>query len=87
MGNSKNGNLIAALLTGAAIGGALGILLAPEKGSDTRKKIANKSNDLADTVKDKFGEIVKKFKKEVESMNDQANDMVSNGKAMVENIK
>ncbi len=87
MGNSKNGKLIAALLTGAAIGGALGILLAPEKGSDTRKKIANKSNDLADTVKDKFGEIVKKFKKEVESMNDQANDMVSNGKAMVENIK
>lgn len=87
MGNSNNGKLIAALLTGAAIGGALGILFAPDKGSDTRKKIADKSNDLTGAVKEKFGALVNKFKKEVETINEQAKDLADNGQSVVENLK
>lgn len=33
-------NFLAAFIGGAAVGAAAGILLAPEKGSDTREKIA-----------------------------------------------
>ena len=36
----KDLNVLAAFLGGAAVGAALGILFAPEKGEDTRKKIA-----------------------------------------------
>ena len=36
---SENGKVLSALLLGAAAGAVLGLLLAPEKGSDTRKKI------------------------------------------------
>lgn len=36
----KNLGLFAAFLGGAAVGAALGILFAPEKGEDTRSKIA-----------------------------------------------
>ena len=52
-------------VAGAAIGGALGILLAPDKGSETRRRIVEKGNDLGDsivgfgeTVKDKFNDVV-----------------------------
>jgi gas vesicle protein len=52
-------------IAGAAIGGALGILLAPDKGSETRRKIREKGNDIGDsisefggTIKDKFNQMV-----------------------------
>jgi gas vesicle protein len=62
MSNSK---VFVGFLVGAAVGGALGLLLAPDKGSETRKKIIETGNDLGDsiaefggTVKDKFNEVV-----------------------------
>ena len=52
---------------GAAIGALAGILLAPEKGSDTRKKISNKTSDLADAVKNSFGEYIEHMEEEAKS--------------------
>lgn len=87
MGNSNDtGKLLSAILLGAAIGGALGILFAPDKGSETRKKISTKGHDLTDAVKDKFGKIVDKFKKDVEAIKDQAADYADNGKSVVDNL-
>ncbi len=88
MGNSNNtGKLLGAVLLGAAIGGAFGILFAPDKGSETRRKISKKGNDLTDAVKEKFDAIVDKFKKEVEEVKDQANDFAENGKSTIERLK
>ena len=46
-----------ALLTGVAAGVTLGILLAPEKGEETRKKIKKTAEDCVDKVKEKISDI------------------------------
>ncbi len=63
MNNSSK--ILLGFIAGAAIGGALGILLAPDKGSETRRRIVEKGNDIGDSivdfganVKDKFNDVV-----------------------------
>ena len=51
---NNNGKLLAALLGGVAIGAVLGILFAPEKGTETRKKIADNAKDFAGTLEKKI---------------------------------
>ncbi len=87
MGNSNDGGkLIGAILLGITIGGALGILFAPDKGSETRKKISSKSGDLSDTIKDKFGKFVDKFKKEIEDAADEANSLKVRGESVIDSL-
>jgi gas vesicle protein len=52
--NSKKALL--GVLAGIATGAVLGILFAPKKGSDTRKDIARKGEDLAEALNDKIDE-------------------------------
>jgi gas vesicle protein len=54
----NSGKVILGVLAGAAAGALLGVLFAPEKGSDTRKKIAKKGGYYADSLKEKFSEYV-----------------------------
>lgn len=63
----KNLNVLAAFLGGAVVGTALGILFAPEKGSDTRSKIADilrkKGINLS---KDEMSELVNEIAAELD---------------------
>ena len=59
---NNTSKILLGFIAGAAIGGALGILLAPDKGSETRRKIVEKGSDLSDSISDSlsgFGETVK----------------------------
>ena len=59
MENSNNtGKIIGAALIGVAIGGVLGILFAPDKGSETRKKLLAKGEDLKDLIQDKIAGVI-----------------------------
>ncbi len=70
------GKLLLGVLAGVAAGALLGVLFAPDKGSETRKKITKKGEDYADSLKDKFNEFVgvisEKFDKITEEVSDYA---------------
>jgi len=62
--------ILIALGAGVAIGGVLGILFAPDKGSETRHKIAEGSKKLADNFKRKIKSGNEKLQEEFRKMND-----------------
>lgn len=51
-----SGKLLFAVVAGAAIGAAIGILFAPKKGEDTRKDLMDAADDLANNFKEKVKE-------------------------------
>lgn len=77
MENDNNtGKMLGALLLGAAIGGALGILFAPDKGSETRRKISAKGEDLTDAMKNSFNTLLEEAKEEVELIKNKGKEMM-----------
>ncbi|MGE6218409.1 MULTISPECIES: YtxH domain-containing protein [Sphingobacteriaceae] len=50
---SDNSKVVVALLAGLAAGAALGILFAPDKGSDTRDKLGQSLKDFGDSIKER----------------------------------
>jgi gas vesicle protein len=54
MNSSK---ILTAFVVGAAVGAVLGILYAPDKGTETRKKVNEEGKKMSDAIKNKFNEM------------------------------
>lgn len=63
---NNNSKIWAALAIGAAAGVITGILLAPDKGSETRRKLSEEGKKLADSLKNKCNKAADDLKKEME---------------------
>ena len=95
---SKNSNVVLGIITAAAAGAVIGMLFAPDRGTDLREKVRGTVNDLAsdllDAIKTKreqyigIGEDIKDTAQNLKSKAvgkfAEAKDQVENG---VENAK
>lgn len=67
-------------ITGVAIGVIVGILIAPNKGSETRKRISQRGNDL----KKQFNDFVDSWSDRIESWKSEAEDEIADMSARSE---
>ncbi len=83
----KRGKVLLGILGGVAAGALLGILLAPDKGSNTRKKILKKGEDYVDGVKEKFNTMMDDVNEKIESVMRDASNLARRSKANVNSVK
>ncbi|HEX2922282.1 MAG TPA: YtxH domain-containing protein [Bacteroidales bacterium] len=69
-------SLIAGVVAGAAAGAILGILYAPDKGTETRRKISKRGEELRDNLRNKF-----------ESVRHDASDLIDKGRSKIYEAK
>lgn len=83
----KNNNVTLGLLGGIAVGTALGILFAPAKGCDTRKKIVDKSSDLKGTLKDSTGKLSEKITQTLSHLKSDSQQLLGNAAEILKDEK
>lgn len=76
----KTSNFLAGILGGIAAGAILGVLFAPDKGTETRRKIVEKGNELAGNFKSNVDQLAN-------DLTNNANEALEKGKAKIADLK
>ena len=61
-------------MMGAMMGAAAGILFAPDKGSETRKRVSKKIKDFSEEIEDKIDEYAESIKTKKDKMVEETNN-------------
>jgi gas vesicle protein len=73
----ESGKVLLGVLGGVAVGALIGILFAPDKGTNTRKKLKDTGLGYADDLKGKFNDIKQEMTDKYGSLISEAKDAVS----------
>lgn len=83
----SSGNVLFGVLAGAAAGAAIGILFAPDKGSETRRKITEKSDAYADVLGTRFHELIESLAQQFDSLKEEATKKVEHAKHTAQDLE
>lgn len=70
----SNGKVMLGVLAGIATGAVLGVLFAPDKGSETRRKIGKKKDEISDDLKDLFNEFTESVSKKYGEVKEEVSE-------------
>jgi gas vesicle protein len=82
----KANKIALGVLGGIATGAILGILFAPDKGVETRKKIQRKGGEYADDLKDKFENLSGTLKNNYDKMFHDGKAVIADRKSKFDDI-
>jgi len=80
----SGGKVLTAVMIGAAAGAIIGVLFAPDRGSETRRKISEKGNDFTDALKNKFNDFVDAISEKFQNAKEEATDRTEEWKGEVQ---
>ena len=71
------------VVVGLAAGAMAGVLMAPDAGNNTRKKLSSKGQGYVDDLKGKFNDFLDGFMSHVENAKDEAHDFADRTKSKI----
>ena len=71
----KSAKLLLGAIAGVAIGIQIGVLIAPEKGVETRKKLSKKGDDYLDELNNTFNKFIEGVTEKLDKVNKNAGDL------------
>lgn len=83
----KASNVMLSVVAGAAVGAVLGILYAPDKGINTRKKITQKSGQYAQGLKDQVNHVAELVSSPFHTTRREANGLAENPRMKLSEVK
>jgi len=78
----SSGKILLGLVTCIAAGAAIGILMAPDKGSATRKNLSDKAGDL----KEKFDDFIESMTETLAILKATGSDISAKGKSIANDV-
>lgn len=81
------GKILLGVVAGIATGALLGVLFAPDKGCDTRRKIGQKKDDITDDLKEKFNKFLDSISEKFEVVNDEVSDYTDKAEDKIKEMK
>ena len=79
----NTGKVVLSVMAGVATGAALGILYAPDKGVNTRRKISEKGEELAGNIRSRVDSLKEDLNTKIGNVKETASDFIDKGRSKV----